>query len=146
MLKILILFWNRILRAVLIFGRWTVTVTICKQRSTKPSWATKGAWTLGSSLQMLTLSYCVWVLSTLTRRRSDNDKSGCFCNWSLRWATQLPGSDFELSVRAGQSCLPAGLWAVSILPDLAGTRSHVLPGKTHPPFPYNWRAWKYQLY
>lgn len=77
MLQILI-FWNRILRVVLIFGHWTVTVTICKRRSTKLSWATKGAWTLGSSLQMLTLSSSVWALSTLTRRRSDNDKSWCF--------------------------------------------------------------------
>lgn len=137
---------NRMLRAPLIFWRSTVTVTICKARSKTLSWATKGAWTVDSSCQMLTLSSSVWVLSTLNRRRSDTDRSPClatcyitrnpFLDWLWRWVTQVPISDFELSVWAGQSRLSAGLRAVSLLPDLAGTRIHMLPGKTRPPFPY----------
>lgn len=73
--------------------------------------------------------YLLWPGEGQMMTRAD-----AFFNGSLGWVTQLPGSGFELSVWAGQSCLPAGLWAVSILPDLAGTRIYVLPGKTHPSF------------
>lgn len=69
----------------------------------------------------------VWPLYYVTRDP--------FLDWLWRWVTQVLISDLELSVRAGQSRLSAGLRAVSILPDLAGTGIHMLPGKTHPPFP-----------
>lgn len=90
----------------------------------------------------------VWPLCYISRNP--------FLNWLWRWVTQVLISDFDLSVWAGQSRLSAGLRAVSVLPDLAGTRIHLLPGKTHPPFPYEeaeninlircvclcrWRSW-----
>lgn len=83
------------LRASRIFWRSTVTVTICKTRSKTLGWTTKGAWTVDSCCQMLTLSSSVWVLSTLNRRRSDTDRSTCLdtCyitrNPFLDWLWQL---------------------------------------------------------